>query len=1155
MVVDIPFALHTLRLSGNTKVEAKEISGHYSFDSYLHRIDGGKGTISYGSYEVKGTLQAQAPMALTLQLDGAIQTTLPSSRQRLTVQAHAKLEGELAKPDATLRLHASLLPDLPALKGGMVGATHAMQAEVSAQIRPWQAQPLAQLTAQWQALNLAVVWPGAPQTELAGTASVMPSGANWRAQVSARNSLPGPWNLGRLPLTAVKSSGQYAQGQWLIEALDAHGAGGRVTGQGRFQRGQWQGSAQLSSINPAALDSRLSSAVIEGKLEATQSAAGIRFSTQLRVTPSPATSTQVPQLAQRLLDLGQLSLDAQGVWSAPQLRVTSLNLDAQDAHVQGSFDFHTVTLTTRADITLSLPGLQGSFNGQLASSDGQGNLALALSDASQTARWLTRWPLPATLRNALPERGAANLTADWQGGWQSRGQQLKLTATLQAPLLDWASPPNRGPADPSALQVRDARVELTGTLAALRLSSTGSASKGQQHLTWQTSMSGAQVDASHWQAELSNLKLGLQSDAVPGTWTILADTTNKPISLDWLQNSAGQKFTFGQGSARLSSPLPNDPQAATLSWQNANWSVTAQSKPDAKPLARWQSKGKLTGLPLGWVDVLGFKSLSELGIQSDVLLGGEWDALQADSLTLRAVLERSSGDLTIRAGEELRQTQHAGISLAQLQIQILAGEVSGSLRWDSERAGQAAVTLGTHLIHQDGSWVWPANAPISGNVKVQMPPVDAWSVLAPPGWRLRGTLDANATLSGTRARPQWRGSLQAKDLALRSVADGIDFQQGSLQAHLEGQQLAIDAFNLRGAGKDGGQITLNGSAEWTATDNANAKGLDHVEIHLKANAQALRLSTRSDRRMTVSGSLMADLKDARLRLHGDLTADRATITLPSENAPTLGDDVMVQPSRAVARSASNVPTTNVKHPTARIVPEVQISFDLGPDFQVRGRGLETRLTGKLELLASGGYPPTLTGTVSTVRGTYQAYGQRLSIEQGIVRFVGPVDNPVLDILAIRPNLTQRVGVQVIGTVLFPVVRLYAEPDLPEAEKLAWLVMGRSASGSGGEAALLQQAAMALLGGGGQGPTHSLTQALGLDELGFRRGAGTTDTASGVGITLGKRLGNDFYVAYESGLAGTMGVFNIFYDLSRTLTLRAKTGDQSAVDVIWTRRYD
>jgi translocation and assembly module TamB len=197
----------------------------------------------------------------------------------------------------------------------------------------------------------------------------------------------------------------------------------------------------------------------------------------------------------------------------------------------------------------------------------------------------------------------------------------------------------------------------------------------------------------------------------------------------------------------------------------------------------------------------------------------------------------------------------------------------------------------------------------------------------------------------------------------------------------------------------------------------------------------------------------------------------------------------------------------------------------------------------------------LTGTVNTVRGSYQAYGQRLDIEQGVVRFVGPIDNPVLDILAIRPKLSQRVGVQVIGTVLFPVVRLYAEPDLPEAEKLAWLVMGRSANGSGGEAALLQQAAMALLGGSGQGPSYSLTRALGLDELSFSGAGSNADTASGATITLGKRLSNDFYVAYESGLAGTMGVFNIFYDLSRNLTLRAKTGDQSAVDVIWTRRYD
>jgi translocation and assembly module TamB len=118
------------------------------------------------------------------------------------------------------------------------------------------------------------------------------------------------------------------------------------------------------------------------------------------------------------------------------------------------------------------------------------------------------------------------------------------------------------------------------------------------------------------------------------------------------------------------------------------------------------------------------------------------------------------------------------------------------------------------------------------------------------------------------------------------------------------------------------------------------------------------------------------------------------------------------------------------------------------------------------------------------------------------------------------------------------------------------VLGRSASGSGGEAALLQQAALALLGGRGRGPSASLTQALGLDELSFSSNNGSgSDTAAGATVTIGKRLSQDFYVAYESGLAGTMGVFTIFYDLSRRLTLRARTGEQSAIDLIWTLRYD
>ena len=242
----------------------------------------------------------------------------------------------------------------------------------------------------------------------------------------------------------------------------------------------------------------------------------------------------------------------------------------------------------------------------------------------------------------------------------------------------------------------------------------------------------------------------------------------------------------------------------------------------------------------------------------------------------------------------------------------------------------------------------------------------------------------------------------------------------------------------------------------------------------------------------------------------------------------------------------------------RVTPDIALTLDLGPDFQVRGRGLATRLAGSLELrnTSERNLVPRLNGELRTVGGTYKAYGQQLAIEEGVLRFFGPFDNPALDILALRPNLQQRVGVQISGTALSPVVRLYAEPDLPEVEKLAWLVLGHSAASGGAESAMLQQAALALLGGKGPGLSGGLAAALGLDELSVRGAASNTDgSTTGATVTLGKRVSRDFYVAYERSLAGTLGTFYIFYDLSRRFTLRAQTGEQSAVDLIFTLRYD
>ncbi len=394
------------------------------------------------------------------------------------------------------------------------------------------------------------------------------------------------------------------------------------------------------------------------------------------------------------------------------------------------------------------------------------------------------------------------------------------------------------------------------------------------------------------------------------------------------------------------------------------------------------------------------------------------------------------------------------------------------------------------------------------------------------------------------------GDLQANDFALRSVVDGIEFGNGRLRARLDGTRMRINEFVLQGAGdkNSGGTLTAQGEAGWID---------GQPQVTLAARLERLRASIRTDRQLTVSGDVQASLKGKQTELGGKLVVDQARIILPDEGTPQLGDDVVVRTNGSAAAGKKAPAQTGAASADREARPvKLAVQLDLGNDFRVQGKGIDTRLQGTLALSGDSLRDPRLTGTINTAGGQYRAYGQRLDVEQGVLRFTGVIDNPSLDILAIRPNLTQRVGVQITGTALLPRVRLYAQPELPDAEKLSWLVVGRSSASGGAEAALLQQAALALLGSKSGGMSGGLAASLGLDELSFR---GTSSNADGTttegAVTLGKRFSRNFYAAYERSISGALGTLYVFYDLSQRFTVRAQAGTQSAVDLIFTVPYD
>ena len=271
--------------------------------------------------------------------------------------------------------------------------------------------------------------------------------------------------------------------------------------------------------------------------------------------------------------------------------------------------------------------------------------------------------------------------------------------------------------------------------------------------------------------------------------------------------------------------------------------------------------------------------------------------------------------------------------------------------------------------------------------------------------------------------------------------------------------------------------------------------------------------------------------------------DSGRVDLRDLSAPALGSDVVVK-GRKVRTPV----------PERILRPAVDIKVDLGPDFRVSGRGIDARLQGSLWLRSPGNAPLSAEGEISVARGTYEAFGRKLDIDPGRLYFNGAVDNPGLDIRALRKNQQVIAGVAVTGTARDPRVRLVSIPDVPDVEKLAWLTLGRPLeSGNRSDAETMQRYALVLATAVGTGSLQSrVAQAVGLDEITYS--PSLENKEAGV-LILGKRLSDRIYILFEQNLGTAQNAFKVSYQMTPRWSLRTETGVTDALDVFYTWSFD
>ncbi len=640
------------------------------------------------------------------------------------------------------------------------------------------------------------------------------------------------------------------------------------------------------------------------------------------------------------------------------------------------------------------------------------------------------------------------------------------------------------------------------------------ASRSVALLQAQGGLQAAQGDtASGWRGSLNRLEW-LDSAANAAPWLRARDIK---LDLQW----AG-------GPTRVSAqPGRVELLGGALRWSRLNWQA-------AEGNAAGQIDVQADVEPLRVAPLLA-RAQPNFGWGGDLQLAGRINLRSAPSFTADVVIERQSGDLTVT--DEVG-TQALGLS----DLRVALDAKDGVWSFTQGLAGKTlGVGAGAVVARTTPQALWPAaDTPIQGVLELQVANLGTWGPWVPAGWRLGGELRTSATIGGRFGAPEYTGEIRAKDLSVRNFLEGVNVSDGDVLIGLQATSARIERFKLRGGA---GSLQVEGTASLGAAPKAQ----------LKLVAEQFQLLGRVDRRVVTSGQAQLLLDRENLALDGKFGIDEALIDFSRSDAPSLGDDVRVR--RAKPSDDPKVAAAAIAKGPAAPAPTRKVALDLrvalGEKLRLRGRGLDTLLKGDLHLTSPSGRL-AVNGSVNAADGTYEAYGQKLAIDRGSITFNGPLDNPRLDIEAVRPDSDVRVGVAVTGTAVNPRIRLFSVPELSEIDKLSWLVMGRASDGLGrADTALLQRAAVALLSGEGPGVTDQVIKAIGLDQVSLKQSDGEVRETV---VSLGKNLSRRWYVGYERGLNATAGTWQLIYRIAQRFTLRAQSGLDNSLDVIWTWRW-
>lgn len=499
-----------------------------------------------------------------------------------------------------------------------------------------------------------------------------------------------------------------------------------------------------------------------------------------------------------------------------------------------------------------------------------------------------------------------------------------------------------------------------------------------------------------------------------------------------------------------------------------------------------------------------------------------------------------TGQVNVEADDDLFRSLSGGLELTAGEIRPADEDDKSLLAWKrgslvltgDEVTAQAVLRVELEgADHLDGRLAvgWNASDPsLDGSIDAELTQLHLLPSLIPELAELEGKASLQASIGGTLGAPALEARFELQDGSVDMPTLGLQPKEIRVLATLVEGILEFTATGRSGEG----EFQTEGNFDLNA---------DGVEGRATLTGEQLLLANLPEARVTASPNLRLHYTGRDIAIGGDVVIPFARITgVGGTTAITASPDEVLVGPRAPAEEEG-----------VRVSSRVRVT--VGPDVQIQAAGLRGSVEGSILTVIQPETLPWGRGELRVVDGTFGAFGQRLEIQTGRLIYTGgPLENPGLEIRAVRRVDQVTAGALVRGTLQQPEISVYSDPPMPRAEALSYLTLGRSLNDlQSGEQRTVNQAANSLALSGGNVIAQDLGRRLGFDDV----SVSADDDGQGASLVVGRYIGGGVYVGYGLGLFDTVNTLRLRYQINQRLSLEATSGEEQAADLFYTFERD